>query len=283
MPKTQNVTQKSRAYKTGSAESLLYIPADTVSTTDSLFLISSGFGATPEDYQAFGHAIAERGGTALIPNCNEPAPGNTANDPLVYRADVIKYAAEDAMNHFSNLRNVVLIGHSMGDASQAMVVDSPPDNSPLRALVSLSGAGWEKISARRHSKQLLGELGEAAIALPGVALNIIKNPRSLRERLNLSHRARELMALWGMEEGRNLPYYELARKAGAVCLAYTGPKDKVISASETTRIAGSFFGPEGIVSIHPNAGHFGPQTHPKHVAKLIMSRLTTYVELDIAA
>ena len=280
MPKNSPaVVHEKRPYMDGSAKSHVYRPAPETSDTKRLLVVvSEGFMATPDEYLKLARALAGLKYTVIVPDCTRPAPNSTKSDAFRVREDVLRYAAEEAFDGINScpgtneqLEGVIFVGHSMSAAIQAEMIGNEPD-VPVTGLVSVSGAGngqlhrssaWEYLRLRKNYSS------ESLLAYVGVLGNIIRNPGSLPSRCDMPRHLKEMARLASMEEGHNLEYYERVLDSGGFVLELVGPRDTVVDPEATRRVTSPLIGHHNVITIHPNAGHFAPQTHPRHVAAVI--------------
>lgn len=267
-------------YTEGSAPTHMFTPAtEPAIPSESLVLISPGFGGAPEDYFRQARSYAEAGVPAAISSI-ESAPNATSRDPMTVRGDVLRYTSDQMTSGvIEGVKRVVLLGHSMGAAIQTGLVESPPD-AEIEAIVSLHGAGSGRISLPRymstapnHLKDTPRQLVDATRISMEAFINIARNPRSLKARFDIGRHSRELMMLLRLPEGHNARYYEQAAKLGIRCVEMVGPRDTVINPHDTRRVMEPVIGSDNVIDLHPEAGHFSPQTHPRATARAVLKTL----------
>jgi hypothetical protein len=240
----------------------------------SVSSIATGWFARPEHYFEQAAWQADGGQPTIIVDTTAPLRGEDPDDPLAYKLRRLMMAIDDSAirNHWES---AISTGHSFGGGYQAGLIDDAPIPIDQMNFISSVGFGNMDFSMVHTAGSLaLFWAREVLPALPSLMYQIKglgANAPEVRNRL------REERVLRGMT-GYLLPFIERALANEIECDVYLSPKDHLVNPAETRRIAETLPGVRKIIEIHKHATHLAPNTHGKHVARLLLGQYAEVFE-----
>ena len=279
MSKTTTVIHETRRLSPEAPECDVYSPADrglleTRIEHGSIF-ISPGLGSVKADYRELATHLASDGFVVYSPNCNESLRGSGVSGALDKRAEVLTRSVESWSSGITRF-----VVHSLGAPvvfralNEMGALDEQSDqNNPIESVSFMQPAGFDKhgpVDVIRATKFYFGE------ALPRtrrLVPSLIKEPKSVYERINIKQRWAEVQELWDLPENYMIDSVTQAQQAGIKMSFFIGPKDELTRPEPIIRAVSPIVGEHNVHEIHPEAGHLSAQTHAGHLANMIIKSL----------
>ncbi len=230
-------------------------------------IIVPGLGSVKADYEALGVVLAENGFTAISPNCNVAIEGSTAESALERRAEIITALLRE------RVERARLVPHSIGAPVTMYALRGALgrlDVSQVNSIDFMQPAGFGDHGPSDLYRATRFYRREVVPRTMKLLPAFVRRPKDVYERFDLRQRGRELRELWDLED-------EFMQRAvlelddlGVPMHFLVGPRDELTSAQDIRRAVAPIVGEERVQDIHPNAGHLPAQTHPNHVARLLI-------------
>lgn len=265
MPKRIAYTHEVKVLPDESGVYDVYLP-----TADEIcppFLISLGLVSGPADYFNLARRITLEGAAAIIPNTNVPQANELSTDPMVWRPNVLRAVMDAAAGEYG-WDSFCLAGDSFGGAYQTALLKSA--GHEIATVDFINAVGFEKFNDFRRLMRFGWNESRGAIAK--VALGAIKHPSRIPGHLHVPRIVLDCRAILALEEGYNLPYIELAQRAGIVSRTIVSLHDPLISAEETRRVAAPVIGDENVIFMEEGAGHLAVRNQASRVARILVRR-----------
>ncbi|MDQ3093629.1 MAG: alpha/beta hydrolase [bacterium] len=262
----------------------VYMPRDTQLAAarreqDGSFFIVPGLGSVKADYGKLGRCLAGMGYTVYSPNCNEPVSNSERRGALDRRAETVVKSVREWGGEGARL-----LPHSLGGpvTVKALFELGVIPNSEEKKLKRTSGesilsatfmqpAGFDKHGYRDLIRGVGFFLGEAFPRTLKLMPDLFADPKDVYERFDTPQRSKEIKSLWDLPSDFMVDGITAAQAGGLAMSFLLGPKDRLTRPGPIRSSVEPIVGSHNVVDIHPKAGHLSAQTHPDHVAKLILA------------
>ncbi|MDQ2973412.1 MAG: alpha/beta hydrolase [bacterium] len=262
----------------------VYMPKDKQLATahreqDGSFFIVPGLGSVKADYGKLGRCLAGMGYTVYSPNCNEPVSNSERRGALDRRAETVVESVREWGGEGARL-----LPHSLGapvTVKALFELGVIPDSANKKLERACGGsilsatfmqpAGFDRHGYTDFYKGLRFYFGEAIPRTAKLLPDLFRDPRDVYERLDIAQRRKEVQSLWDLPRDFMVNGIAAAHAGGLAMSFLLGPKDKLTRPEPIRSSVEPILGSNNVIDIHPKAGHLSAQTHPDHVANLILA------------
>ena len=231
-----------------------------------VYSLATGFVAVPHHYFGLADELARAGWTVVIPEITSPLPGEDPSKTIAYKCDRLRMGLED-LGLSMTIEEFQSGGHSLGGVCQAGLLEDAPYELAGMDFMNTAGFGEVDNIALMVLKQIIGcQLHEVTTLLrhPSHFVSFDALRAELKILLDKDNRRHELNEIG--ELSHYLPrYVALAKSLGVPTRFLISLQDNVVRPGPTIEALGE----ENVVSIHPGADHFAPNTHGRRVARLL--------------
>ena len=231
-----------------------------------VYSIATGFMAVPHHYLGLADEMARAGWTVVIPEITTPLPDEDPTKTVAYKCDRLRMGLED-LGIRMTVEEFQSGGHSLGGVCQADLMKDAPYKLAGMDFMNTAGFGEVDNMALMALKQIIGcQLHEVPTLLrhPSHFVSIDALKAEAAVLLDKDNRRHELNEMKGLSN--YLPVYvELAKSLSIPLRFLVSLHDNVVRPGPTIEAVGI----NNVVSIHPKADHFAPNTHGTRVAHLL--------------
>ncbi len=231
-----------------------------------VYSLATGFVAVPHHYFGLADELARAGWTVIIPEITAPLAGEDPTKTIAYKCDRLRMGLED-LGLSMTIEGFRSGGHSLGGVCQAGLIEDAPYELMGMDFINTSGFGEIDNIALMALKQMIGcQLHEVKTLLWHPSHFV--SPEAIRAELGVlldkDNRRHELNEMGQLSH--YLPRYVALAKSLEIPIRFLiSLHDNVVRPRATIEALGK----ENVVSIHPSADHFAPNTHGPRVARLL--------------